>query len=362
MAPPPRPALGAKEQRQKLAMLNSLRVIGLTGRLHAVGLTNRLNRVNSVDVSDAPSPPAKVPPAPSRKSSAGLSRAEALHTIRDAYCEVTGVALPADMNLEEAYAELRLRALAGWQRHVGYLAGASSETVTEGGASDGGGMAGDASPGSLSRVAASSGSSAGLCADGEPGPLLSTLREAVRTTMISLREVCAVGGSDALLSPADDAWDGEMLEMLNASYHELTGMTLPSHLRPSQAEMALRETALTAWIEAGYEGEGLWSELLREDNAEACRRSLAESAASEGGAPPSSPTAAADPSIECAADGSPPTMMKMGSRAVCAHSPTAPLPPDARPHPTATTRTRWTPRTPHRRRRPRQTAQPRAAR
>lgn len=245
----------------KSIMQKTMRVMALSGRLHRSGLlqvhpgqekkaevfrsrkpsevghrpsaTPALETIQSaVDVTDsaaAGGDPAFVAPPPALSQTPSIEEEEVLQMLKDSYREVTGHAIPDSMTVDEAYAELRLRTMAAWQ---------GEDDIAE-----------------EEEEEAGSGLS-----------VLEKLRKGIVMTKISLRAIGPMKLSKkGPLELKDDDWDAEMLQMLQASYREVTGRAMPKNLTPAQAELELRRATAAMWREDGYNGAGIWTEMIKEE-------------------------------------------------------------------------------------------------
>jgi hypothetical protein len=119
--------------------------------------------------------------------------------------------MPAHMTVDEVYAELRARTLVAWQDDEDKE---SEDPFDESAAGEGG--------------------------EKELTPL-EKLRKGVVKAKVTLRF------KTHTKQLAEEDWDAELLEMLKASYREVTGRAMPDGMSPALAEMELRKATMSAW-------------------------------------------------------------------------------------------------------------------
>ena len=202
----------------------------------------------------------------------GLDDAEALQMIKDSYREVTGREMPSHMTAEEGYAELRLLTIARWQ-------GEEIDDESE---------------------------SAGTA----KSPL-DRLRAKVRVAKLQLLLFApSERGAAPAVALADNDWTTELMDMLKASYREMTGRALPEGLSYSEAELELRKATIALWQQdAALESDAggrvrapsLWAHVLH--GAEGGQLATASSPAlPEDATPPAQPVLSAVPDTEAPAE------------------------------------------------------------
>lgn len=242
--------VGADRHRAKRLTRHSLNVAALSNRIKRTSIMISEKRHSHIakKAPDASPPPKGV-------ERGGLGDEEVLQMLADSYREVTGRAMPPTMTAEEAYAELRLRTVAAWQ-------------------------------GDLNALSESLRSSEGSPAE-KRSSMVDSMRTSARRSRLSLKNAQSVMASTAP-SLKDEDWDPEMLEMLKASYREVTGRAMPTGMSAAAAEAELRQHTMMCWQEERRDARnGLWAEMIEEeDEEEGFAATLAPAAACTGGEPP----------------------------------------------------------------------------
>ena len=154
---------------------------------------------------------------------------EVLQALADSYREVTGRAMPEDMTAEQAYAELKMRTIAAWGGDVEMLAAESTDSVKSVGDSE---ASEDREERQIRKL----------------GKAFKSARNALALARHKGTDAVDVGATAAL---KEDDWDEQMLEMLKASYREITGRGIPAGMSPAAAEAELRRIMIGTWKDEG---------------------------------------------------------------------------------------------------------------